>query len=468
MMKVVLVSTYDLGHQPFGIASPTAWLRENGAEVACLDLAVQELDASALDTIQSADALAFYLPMHTATRIAVNVIKKAQSVNPAAHYCAYGLYAPMNETLLRKLGVETVLGGEFEEELTSAIFHRHDPSQGLNGMSVTGLPKLKFRVPDRTTLPGLAKYAFLALPDGTRRRVGYTEASRGCKHLCRHCPIVPVYDGQFRIVQQDIVLADVDQLVGAGAEHVSFGDPDFFNGTKHAMAIVKGLHERHPHVTYDVTIKIEHLLKHAALLSVLRDTGCAFVTSAVESVDDDILEILQKGHTRADFFTVVEAFRQVGLTLSPTFVAFTPWITCTGYAELLECIAQLDLIENVAPVQLAIRLLLPEGSRLLEVDSLKKCVTHFDEDALCYRWAHPDPAVDALQKEVDKAVQQSLQHCSQNGRGHVFENVWKTLQTYVDTPDLPVPANSCCSKKVPSLSEAWYCCAEPTDQQLRI
>lgn len=467
-MRAVLISTYDLGHQPFGLASPSAWLRENGVEVFCLDLSVEEFGVEALQSLKQADAVAFYLPMHTATRIAVDVILKVRSLNPVAHLCAYGLYAPMNETFLRKLGVETILGGEFEEQLTSAILNR--PVRVTNRKHVSArIPKLAFRVPDRSSLVDLGKYAFLSLPDGTRRKVGYTEASRGCKHHCRHCPIVPVYDGQFRVVQRDVVIADIDQLVSRGAEHISFGDPDFFNGTKHAVEIVNELHRRHPGVTYDVTIKIEHLIKHASLLPVLRDTGCLFVTSAVESVDDQVLAILKKGHTRADFFRVAKLFREVGLILSPTFVAFTPWISLEGYQDLLECIVNLDLISNVAPVQLGIRLLVPKGSLLLETDELKRCVNTFDEAALCYRWVHPDARVDMLQREVEATVQQSLADPDQSSRPAVFANVWRALGRYIDVAPLSVSASgSCCSAStVPCLSEAWYCCAEPTEQQMR-
>ena len=125
-------------------------------------------------------------------------------------------------------------------------------------------------MPDRNGLPPLSKYATLHVGDGRTKAVGATEASRGCKHLCRHCPVVPIYGGQFRIVPRDVVLADIDAQVAAGAEHITFGDPDFFNGPTHAMRVVEALHAAHPDVTYDVTIKIEHLLQHRDLLGRLR------------------------------------------------------------------------------------------------------------------------------------------------------------------------------------------------------
>jgi radical SAM superfamily enzyme YgiQ (UPF0313 family) len=130
--------------------------------------------------------------------------------------------------------------------------------------------------------------------------VGYTEASRGCKHLCRHCPIVPIYEGRFRIVSPDVVMTDIARQVETGAGHITFGDPDFFNSVKHAAGIVTRMHQQFPALTYDVTIKVEHLRKHRDALATLRNTGCAFVVSAVESLDDRTLTLLAKGHTRRD------------------------------------------------------------------------------------------------------------------------------------------------------------------------
>ena len=71
-MSVLLISTYDVGRQPFGLASPAAWLKRAGCEVTCVDLSREKLDAA---VIASAQLAAFYLPMHTATRLAMPVAK---------------------------------------------------------------------------------------------------------------------------------------------------------------------------------------------------------------------------------------------------------------------------------------------------------------------------------------------------------------------------------------------------------
>src|SRR5579864_2071368 len=230
-----------MGRQPFGVASAAAWLRRVGWEVTCADLAKQPLPAA---SVSSAHLLAFHLPMHTATRLAGPVIARVRALNPGARLCAFGLYAPLNETWLRSLGLDAIFGGEFEEALASFA---GDPSSDQKVDRRVG--RVRFLVPDRSTLPPLTSYATLQLPDGSCHTAGYTEASRGCKHLCRHCPIVPIYGGQFRIVPLEIVLADIDAQIRAAPRHITFGDPDFFNGPTHAIRVIEGVHRAHPGIS---------------------------------------------------------------------------------------------------------------------------------------------------------------------------------------------------------------------------
>jgi radical SAM superfamily enzyme YgiQ (UPF0313 family) len=456
-MRALLVSTYELGRQPFGLASPAAWLRGAGWDVTCVDTAKESIGR---ETIERADLVGFHLPMHTATRLAGPIISKVREMNPSARICAYGLYAPLNGDWLRSLGVDAVFGGEFEDELT----------QYANGRRAAGstrvpthVPRIHFLVPDRAGLPPLQRYATLNVGGGRLKVVGSTEASRGCKHLCRHCPVVSIYGGHFRVVPPEVVLADIHAQVEAGAEHITFGDPDFFNGPAHALRVVDALHAAHPDVTYDVTIKVEHLLNHRDLLGRLAATGCAFVTSAVESIDDVVLNRLEKGHTRADFVDAVSACRQANLTFVPTFVAFHPWLTLDAYCDLVDLIECLDLVDHVAPIQLAIRLLIPEGSRLLELDDVRTLVGPFDGATLAYPWVHPDARVDDLHRDVARLVGVRLV----DDRYAMFDEIAAIAYARAGRPPR-LAARRGERSVVPHLSEPWYCCAEPNPDHLSL
>jgi radical SAM superfamily enzyme YgiQ (UPF0313 family) len=402
--------------------------------------------------------------MHTATRIAVEAIPRVRAIAPQAHLCVYGLYAPMNEKLLRDLGADTVLGGEVEPALISLVQRLRAGDGQVQTEPVVNLSKIEFLTPDRRALPPLARYAHLQLPDGGRKTVGFVEGSRGCKHLCRHCPVVPVYHGMFRIIPVDTVMADVRQQVAAGAQHISFGDPDFLNGPTHALKLVHALHAEFPEISYDATIKIQHIIDHAEMLPVLKTTACLFITAAVESVDDHVLGLLAKNHTNDDFARAVKLCRAAGIALAPTFVAFTPWTTLEGYIALLKRLLELDLVESVPPIQLAIRLLIPQGSLLLELPGFQAYIGAFDPQLLGFPWKNPDARVDRLQLAVQELVAQT--ESEGLSRREIFVRIWRLAHEALGV-ETPVLADSGMGAPIPRLSEPWYCCAEPTHQQLQ-
>jgi radical SAM superfamily enzyme YgiQ (UPF0313 family) len=459
-MNIVLINPYELGRQPFGLAEPTAWLRDADCEVSCLDLSIQRLDSGLL---AQADLVGIYVAMHTATRIAFEALPRIREMAPNAHICAFGLYAPMNEKLFRKSGVNTVLGGEVEPGLLSLMNRLRSGKAEVQTEPLINLSKIEFFVPDRSGLPGLAKYAQLNMPENGRKITGFVETTRGCKHLCRHCPVVPIYKGTFRVIPLQVVMEDIRNQVTVGAEHISFGDPDFLNGPKHALRVVQAMHREFPAITYDATIKIQHIIEFPELLHILKSTGCLFITSAVEAVDNQILRYLQKNHNDEDFHQAVALCRQAGIALAPTFVAFTPWTTLPGYIQLLQRLVDLKLVQSVPPIQLAIRLLVPEGSYLLKLSGFRELVEDFDENLLGYPWKHQDPRVDSLQQ----AIQEWVAKAEMEGQDRlaIFQEIWRMAYAVLGRPAPILPSGNLGSP-IPCLSEAWYCCAEPTNQQL--
>jgi radical SAM superfamily enzyme YgiQ (UPF0313 family) len=459
-MKITLVNPYELGRQPFGLAEPAAFLKKAGFDVSCCDLSIQKLDSC---LTAGTAVVAIYIAMHTATRIAIEALPKIRELLPQASLCVYGLYAPMNADLFRSLGVSTILGGEFENGLVS-LAQRIKAGKGApQSEPDTSLEKITFIAPDRSTLPALSKYANLVNVDGTTTLVGFAETTRGCKYFCKHCPVVPVYNGKFFVIPADIVLDDIKTQINQGARHISFGDPDFFNGPGHALKIVRALHQEFPAITYDATIKIEHIVKYPEEIKALKETGCLFILSAVEAVDDDILAYLDKGHTRADFIKALDFLRATDINLTPTFVAFTPWTTLDIYLDLLRHVVDLQLMESVAPVQLSIRLLVPAGSLILDIDNLDDIIGDFDADILGHPWRNPDPRVDQLQQDVQTWVMQA--EADGLSRPEIFSGIWEITHKAAGLAAPPLDMKQT-GKPVPRLSENWYCCAEPTCEQL--
>lgn len=461
-MRVLLVSTYELGHQPLGLAAPAAALRAAGHEVRCFDLSVEPLDAGIFG---KADLLGVSVPMHTAARLGIELARRARRLAPRAHICFYGLYAaPLHDLLVGDGVADSIVGGEYEAGLVALAdalaADRFDPACPPAGVGATPrFDRRRYPVPDRAGLPPLQRYAHL-LSGGEPVPAGYVEATRGCAHRCRHCPLTPVYGGRLRLVERETVLADIAQLVRMGARHITFGDADFFNAVPHSLAVLEAAHAHHPGVTFDVTVKVEHLIEHAAALPRLRELGCLFVTSAFESCNDAVLERLDKGHTRADLERAVVLVRQAGLALRPTWVPFTPWSAAEDFAELLRFVEQHGLVRNVQPVQYALRLLVPPGSPLAALLRAEGRLGPFDPAGLTWTWPDLDPRTRPLRAEVTAIVEAGARRREDGTMpdpARTFAEVKRAALRALGAGDglmavLPQPR-----EVAPGLSEPWFC-----------
>jgi radical SAM superfamily enzyme YgiQ (UPF0313 family) len=450
---ILLLSCYELGHQPLGLAWPRAFLERAGFAPSTIDLAVEPLDDA---KVRRARLVAIAVPMHTALRLGVRAAERIRQINATCRIVCHGLYAALNAEHLLGGCADVVLGAESEGALV-ALAQRLDAGEGpAPPRPGPKLERLSFPVPRRDGLPALTRYASL-LRDGRRIPAGYVEASRGCLHTCLHCPIPPVYGGRFFAVPRDIVLEDVRRLVADGAGHITFGDPDFLNGPGHASKLVRTLHAEFPALTYDFTAKIEHIVRHREMLPAFGATGCVFVVSAVESLSEVVLANLEKGHTRADVQVALDVLRRAGIALRPSLVPFTPWATVGDYLELLDWVASEGMVDQVDPVQFAIRLLIPPGSLLLSRPGIRPFLGELDPSGFTYRWTHPDQRMDVLQREVSTLAEAGAR-CDEDpavtfGRiralAHARAGTLEGARAFrAPPPERPIPAR---------LTEPWFC-----------
>lgn len=443
MVNVLLISTYELGRQPIHVAAPAASIRAAGHTVRALDLAVESLEQAALTDI---DKVAISVPMHTATRLAGDVVEAIRGVDPAMPIALYGLYAEVGDA-----PADARFSGEYEPALLEWV-------QGGLSARVRHIGKSDLTTPDRSVTRPLADYARLEYL-GETRLVGAVEASHGCRHRCRHCPLPVVYDGRIRVVPRDSVVADIDALVEAGAKHITFGDADFLNAPAHSIGVLEEAHARHPEITFDATVKVSHILEHADSWTKMAELNLLFVISAFESTDDVTLEILDKNHTRADMESALSVMRAAGVHVRPTWLPFMPWTTTGDVADIFEFIATNDLAAATDPVQMAIKLLVPPGSLLLEHEAMQAHLEEYDPSALTWQWSFADPEVDVLWKDLD-AIAAEASDC-----GAETVATLRTMAGVVAAASDRPPSEMTASVPVPRLTESWFCCAEPTPGQ---
>ena len=457
--RVLLLSCYELGHSPMGLALPLATLRQAGFLPVAQDLSIERLDP---DFVHRAKFVGISVPMHTALRLGVRVARHIRQLNPEAHICFYGLYAGLNKAHLLDGTADSVIGGEYREPLLDLI-HTMDLAalSDLDGVGTSKKPNpariAKFPAPPPSLegLPPLERHARLAV-GAEQKLTGYAEATSGCKHQCLHCPIPAEYQGRFFAMPIDSVMAHVAGQVEAGARHITFGDPDFLNGPTHARRLIGRFHDTFPDVTFDITAKVEHLLNQRSLLPLLADSGCLFIVTAVETLNDRILAILDKGHTRADFLEALHLTRQAGIALRPTWLPFTPWSTLEDYRHLLHLVRDEGLVHHVDPVQFAIRLLVPARSPLLDSPAFAPFKQPFDPAGWAHPWTHPDPRMDDLQKKVAELVETH----AKNGASAMatFKAVLTAAYAAGGATSPPLlPGAFPGQPPAPALTESWFC-----------
>jgi len=456
-VRILLISTYELGHQPLHVASPAARLQAAGHDVRALDLGVQDWDDELADW---AEAVAISVPMHTAMRLGLDAARRVRDRHARTPLCFYGLYAPVGRELTDGLGAR-VIAGEYEQALVDWAADLDAGHAGTDRVVELARGRERFLVPARDLLPPLDRYAHLEW-NGERRVAGYVETTHGCAHRCRHCPVPTVYDGQFRVVAVDTVVEDVRRLVAGGARHLSFGDPDFLNGPGHALAVVRAVHAEFPALTWDATVKVEHMLAHPGLWEEFAARGMLFAVSAFESTDDAQLEILDKGHTAADMAAAVALLRRHGVEIRPSWMPFTPWANTGHIADVFDFTIAHGLVANTDPVQFSIRLLLPDGSLLLGHPAMTLYLGDYDSGRLSWSWGNPDPAVDDLQRR--------LAAIAETGVDDTTADVFLAMAAEVyPAAGRPLPDEAAVRAAAhadrPRLSEPWFCCAEPTQAQ---
>ena len=254
---------------------------------------------------------------------------------------------------------------------------------------------------------------------------------------------------------RETVLGDIEQQVRAGAEHVTFGDPDFLNGPTHALKLVQELHSRWPGLTFDATIKIEHLLRHRALLPELATAGCLFITSAVESLNDRVLQALDKGHSAADVPLALRLVRAAGIDLRPTLLPYTPWTELADLPALFDFAEEHDLEEQIEPVQYTLRLLIPPGSAVLELPGEKPWLREERSDQFGWAWRHPDARVDALWEE-SSALAQAHAQAGRDASATLSELRALAVRAAGSSRARPERAPRQ-RRSIPRLTEPWFC-----------
>ncbi len=461
-MNVLLVSTYDLGNQPTTIARHAAHLAAGGHKIKTLDLAIEDFD---IEATTWADAVAISIQMHTSAKIALNLVGNLRDSGFKGKIIYFGLSAHLGELLFSQGQIDAIFSGESETAFSSYL-NQLESGESPAKVNLKLLEKVNHLVPLRSKLKPLDEYSHIIWGNKSLV-VGPIETTRGCSHGCLHCPVPQVYNKRVRKIDLSTLIDDIDQLVEMGAEHISFNDPDFLNIPAHSELVVSTMRKRHPDLTFDATIKIEHIVKYKKLMRQFKESGLILVQSAFETMDDEVLDLLEKGHNADEAKKAIDFAKSIDLSLRPSWIPFSPWTTYQSIADIVNFSIQYDVLSESDPIQWTIKLLVPKGSLLLANAKLAPIFRDYDEErfTFCYDYIHPE--LDHLQQYLARFMEnsQSCEDSLATLKG-LYLIIKEHLGTYSNSTLIDFPSGVI-SNNNPRRSESWFCCAEPTAIQLK-
>ena len=413
-VNVALVSTFEAGMQPLALATAGAYLRRSGIGCAAFDGYHSGVFA---DDLADYNLVVFSAPVFESLRGTTSLAADLRRARPATSIGFVGTYATLNADALLKKYADWVILGDFEESLVRICEKggRVDDIRNISGVlgqsgkasSVRGLSE--WYVPDRSILPSMSDYDYQPATKFFSRpvTVGNIETARGCRFKCSYCSVFAAYQGKVSVVPTDVVMGDIEQVVSAGAEHVCFVDAEFLNAPSHSMEIVRRMHSRFPHLTFDFTSRADLIAADRSRLREFVECGAKWVTSAFEFPKKKILQVFNKGFGPEQLDATLGIAKDVGLVVNPTFVLFNPWVSADEIKGASRYIADREL--QVEDVQFTTRLWLYKGSPMLSDWEIQSRITK--EHEFHYEWRHRDIEVEEMFATMMQRYGQTVGRC---------------------------------------------------------
>lgn len=188
-------------------------------------------------------------------------------------------------------------------------------------------------------MPEVAKRSGVGLP---------IISSRGCPHRCSFC-INSVLDLKYRYRQTDLVIKDIEDILGLGVSNISFFDEDFFANKRRLIEIIDAIEEKGLRFTWFGSGRADYFReKHInlELLTRIKRSGCQQLGLGVESGSQRVLDILKKDITVEDSVHAAKMLNQVGIDATFSFMIGLPGEREDDIKQTLKLISKITATNN--------------------------------------------------------------------------------------------------------------------------
>ena len=231
-------------------------------------------------------------------------------------------------------GVDTVVRGEGEMtilELVEALEKRGSLSEiaGLAYRDSNGQPVLTDDRPlieniSQLPWPAYELFDLLAYQAAGEMRLGIT-STRGCPYGCTFCVGRKVMGRRIRCRRPTDVVTEMTHWHRTfGITHFCFVEDNFMGRPKHCTELLEELERARLPITYslEVGVRADSLTK--SICEHLKKSGCTTVAIGIESVDREVLKLVNKGEDLEAITHGIRAAKAAGLFVKGYFIVGLP------------------------------------------------------------------------------------------------------------------------------------------------
>ena len=190
--------------------------------------------------------------------------------------------------------------------------------------------------------------------------------SRGCYWgKCSYCNYIFLDSGKFTRKKLPVLLSELEQFSGKPVRVSLITESLTPHDTK---IIAEGILERSIKIRWGSFIRVNQNFD-SDLFSLLKKSGCIFSCVGVESVNDNVLDFLNKGYTREDVYAFFRSAREAKFQFfQVNFMYGTPVANLNDELDAIAFISEFrDVIGNIAYFHLEITKKSYLGQHLQEV-----------------------------------------------------------------------------------------------------
>jgi len=252
------------------------------------------------------------------------------------------------DEILSNEDVDFVVRGEGEETFSSLIDNLGSPSpdyHSITGLSFRDNGKIinnddRILIDDLDALPFPARDKLLNLQTYTSTQLSMVMTSRGCPYNCSFCASHNMWGKKVRFRSVENIINEIDELKTVySIKNITFMDDSFTINKERVKELCLAMIEKHINITWSCLTRVNIISDEIIVL--MKKAGCTKVDVGIESGNQRVLDLINKGITVEQVRKAVEILKRNKMYWSGFFIFGFPTETENEISDTINFLKEL-------------------------------------------------------------------------------------------------------------------------------